>query len=42
MKLICCFCERVYLPETVFCSLCNEYKGLMTIDDFDKTYGGVK
>ena len=38
-KLICCFCEKVYSSETKFCVFCNEYKGLMSISDFDKIYG---
>jgi hypothetical protein len=38
-KLICCFCEKVYSSETKFCGFCNEYKGLMTINEFDKYYG---
>jgi hypothetical protein len=40
-KLICCFCEKVYSSETKFCFSCNEYKGLMTITEFDKYYGKV-
>jgi len=36
---ICVFCETVCSPESVFCFLCNEYKGLMTLDEFDKHYG---
>lgn len=39
MKLICCFCESVYSAETKFCGFCNEYKGLMTIEEFDAIYG---
>jgi hypothetical protein len=33
------FAKRVYSPETKFCGFCNEYKGLMTIADFDNYYG---
>jgi len=40
-KLICCFCESVHSAEAKFCFDCNEYKGLMTISDFDKYYGKV-
>jgi hypothetical protein len=40
-KLICCFCEKVYSEGTLFCDFCNEYKGLMTISEFDKIYGKV-
>lgn len=39
MKLICCFCEKVYSAETKMCGFCYEYKGLMTIEDFDAIYG---
>jgi formate-dependent nitrite reductase cytochrome c552 subunit len=39
--LICCFCETEYLLGTKICSFCNEYKGLMTISDFEKVYGEV-
>jgi hypothetical protein len=38
-KLICCFCEKTYSAGTIFCGFCNEYKGLMTIENFDKVYG---
>ena len=37
--LICCFCENTYSKGTLFCGFCNEYKGLMTINEFDKYYG---
>jgi hypothetical protein len=40
-KLICCFCEKTYSAKTQFCNFCNEYKGLMTIKDFDNYYGKV-
>jgi len=39
MKLICCFCETEYNFGTRFCTLCNDYKGMMTITEFEKTYG---
>lgn len=39
MKLICCFCETEYESYTMMCYSCNEYKGLMTIADFEKYYG---
>ena len=39
-NLICSFCERVYSNETIFCGFCNEYKGMMSISNFDKIYGG--
>ena len=37
--LICCFCENTYSKGTLFCGFCNEYKGLMTITEFDEYYG---
>ena len=39
MKLICCFCETIYSNGVKFCVNCDEYKGLMTIEDFEKHYG---
>ena len=41
MKLICCFCEKEFSAETKFCVICNDYKGLMTIEDFENVYGKV-
>jgi hypothetical protein len=38
-KLICCFCEKTYSSEIRICGFCHEYKGLMTIENFDKVYG---
>ena len=38
-KLICCFCENTYSKGTLFCVSCNEYKGLMTIKEFNSYYG---
>ena len=41
--LICAFCENVYSAGTSYCSNCVEYKGIMTIEAFDRIYGtGVK
>jgi hypothetical protein len=39
-KLICCFCETIYTAHEKICGKCHEYKGLMTITDFDNYYGG--
>jgi hypothetical protein len=42
-KLICAFCENVYSSGTSYCSKCIDYKGIMTIEAFDRIYGtGVK
>ena len=38
-NLICCFCETEYDFNTKICSFCDEYKGIMTIVDFEKIYG---
>ena len=38
-NLICCFCETEYNSETKICSICNEYKGMMTIENFENCYG---
>lgn len=38
-RKICCFCETVYSSNAVICGKCMEYKGLMTISEFDKVYG---
>ena len=39
MKLICCFCENIYAENVKFCGFCDEYKGLMTIKEFEEYYG---
>ena len=39
MKLICCFCEKYYSENVKFCGNCDEYKGLMSISDFEMIYG---
>ena len=37
---ICAFCETIYVDNNrVFCFVCNEYKGIMTLDEFDRHYG---
>lgn len=37
-KKICCFCETVLSSKATFCGLCFEYKGVMTISEFEKVY----
>ena len=38
-KMICCFCDtEVHLGDK-FCARCNEYKGLMTLDEYERVYG---
>lgn len=39
MNKICCFCELELSDETKFCPTCLDYKGIMTIEDFDLIYG---
>jgi len=39
MNKICCFCEKIYSNEAIFCGFCNEYKGLMSVEEFDTIYG---
>jgi len=38
-NLICAFCENVYKSGTKVCWNCQEYKGIMTIEEFDAIYG---
>ena len=39
MTKICCFCELELSEASRFCPNCNEYKGVMSITDFEKIYG---
>jgi hypothetical protein len=41
MNKICCFCEIELSDEALFCWHCQEYKGVMTITEFEEYYGGV-
>lgn len=37
---ICGFCETIYPdPDTVACEICNEYKGIATIEDWEAATG---
>jgi RNA polymerase subunit RPABC4/transcription elongation factor Spt4 len=36
---ICCFCERIFDADEFLCGLCNDYKGMMTIAEFNRVYG---
>jgi hypoxanthine phosphoribosyltransferase len=37
---ICSFCEEVSSDtETIVCYGCREYKGIMTIEEWEKYYG---
>ena len=37
--LVCAFCETIYEADTKVCYVCEDYKGLMTIVEFEHTYG---
>jgi hypothetical protein len=37
-KVVCVFCESVYEADTVICSECNDYKGMMTLTAASKEY----
>lgn len=41
-SLICCFCETISPAEIEWCDTCDEYKGLMTLADFNRYYGEDK
>jgi hypothetical protein len=33
MDKMCVYCESVYSPDTIMCHWCDEYKGLMPLED---------
>lgn len=33
MDVMCTFCGQVFTPDTYMCWKCNEYKGLMPLDE---------
>lgn len=37
-KVICVFCETIYAEGTIVCSQCNEYKGMMSLEEAKETY----
>ena len=37
--IVCCFCDTVNEIGSYFCWNCREYKGLMTLADFEQYYG---
>jgi hypothetical protein len=39
MNKICCFCEIELENHAIFCPNCLEYKGIMTIEEFENYYG---
>ena len=38
-QLMCVFCEGLLPDNAQWCEPCKEYKGVMTIADFQKYYG---
>lgn len=38
-RVVCCYCEGDYPLNTRVCPSCHEYKGIMTIEDFEANYG---
>lgn len=38
-SIICVFCETILEIDAMYCSTCNDYKGLMTVQQFNNTYG---
>lgn len=38
-SIICVFCETILEIDAMYCSTCNDYKGLMTVQQFNTTYG---
>jgi RNA polymerase subunit RPABC4/transcription elongation factor Spt4 len=38
-QLMCVYCEGLLPEDAKWCEGCQEYKGVMTITDFQKTYG---
>lgn len=37
--IVCCFCDTILENGSMFCYKCREYKGIMTLADFEKYYG---
>ena len=38
-QLMCAYCEGLLPENAMFCNFCKEYKGVMTIANFQKIYG---
>jgi len=38
-QLMCIYCEGLLPEDAKWCNFCNEYKGVMTIEQFQLTYG---
>ena len=38
-QLMCAFCENLLPSDAKWCASCNEYKGVMTVEQFEKVYG---
>lgn len=42
MILICVFCETTYPDDAVICAECNNYKGMMPLEEAMETYDFIK
>lgn len=38
-QLMCCFCENLQPSDVQVCGWCGEYKGIMTVANFQEIYG---
>ena len=38
-QLMCAYCEKLIGADETYCEPCNEYKGIMTVAQFQKTFG---
>jgi hypothetical protein len=38
-EYICCFCMQEFIDKPYYCGGCDEYKGIMDIEDYIGIYG---
>jgi hypothetical protein len=38
-EYICCFCMQEFTDKPYYCGGCDEYKGIMQIEDYIENYG---
>ena len=38
-EYICCFCMQEFATNPNYCGGCDEYKGIVTIEDYIQNYG---
>lgn len=36
-EYICCFCNQEFVDKPYYCGGCDEYKGIVTIEDYIQT-----